>query len=121
MSTNYRSQIYIHCTLIAFIQLLDIAVHVVNGMVEPIRIVASLLIFSWLGVVLSGRLNHITPQRLATGFIGAYILLNGIFLAMEGFTNPENGDQFRTTLFILVGLTVGLSIWLTNLIAKRAY
>lgn len=35
-------------------------------------------------------------------------------------TKPDNGDQFRTVLFVLVGVTVALSAWLANTIAKRA-
>ncbi len=105
--------------VIAFVQVFDIVIHVASGMIEPIRIVSNVFIFVWLGIVLSGRLGH-RPWRVASGFVGVYILLNAVFLATEGLTNPDNGDQFRTVLFVLVGVTVALSVWFTNTIASRA-
>ena len=104
--------------VIALIQVLDIVIHVGNDMIEPLRIVSNVFIFVWLGIVVASRLNHI-PWRVASGFVGVYLLLNAVFLATEGFINPAN-DQFRTVLFILVGVTVALSVWLTNKIANRA-
>ena len=114
-----NTQIAVLSVLIALVQVLDIVIHVGNDMVEPIRIVSNISIFVWLGVVVSGRLNHISPRRLAAGFVGVYLLLNAIFFATEGFTNPDNGDQFRTTLFVLVGVTVSLSVWLANTVENR--
>ena len=104
--------------VIALVQVFDIVIHVAAGMIEPIRIMSNVFIFVWLGIVVSDRLNH-NPWRVASGFVGVYLLLNAVFLATEGFTNPDNGDQFRTTLFVLVGVTVALSVWLTNTIANR--
>ena len=66
---------------------------------------------------MSGRLNHMA-WRVTSGFVGVYLLLNAVFVATEGFINPAN-DQFRTVLFVLVGVTVALSVWLTNTIANR--
>ena len=113
-----KTQIYVLIAMLALVQVVDIVVHVASDMIEPIRILASLLIFLWLGIVVSGRLNHIA-SRVATLFVGGYIVLNMIFVAMEGFTNPDNGGQFRTVLFILVGVTVALSAWLTHKISTR--
>ncbi len=45
--------------------------------------------------------------------IGVYLLLNFIFLAHDGLTNPEQGGVLRTTLFLLVLLTVALSALFT--------
>ena len=122
METQNRDRnlrIYILGAVITLVQLFDIVVHVANDMIEPMRITSSVFILVWLGIVLSGRLNHI-PWRVASGFIGLYLLLNALFVATEGLTNPDNGDQFRTVLFVLVGVTVALSAWLANMIAKRA-
>lgn len=105
-------------TLIALVQVFDIVIHVASDMIEPIRITSNLFIFVWLGIVVSGRLNHI-PWRVASGFVGVYLLLNAVFVATEGFINPTN-DQFRTVLFVLVGVTVALSVWLANTIANRS-
>ena len=103
--------------VIALVQVFDIVIHVASDMIEPIRITSNVFIFVWLGIVLSGRLNH-NPWRVASGFVGVYLLLNAVFVATEGFINPAN-DQFRTVLFVLVGVTVALSVWLTNTIANR--
>ena len=98
--------------LIALVQLFDIVIHVGTNQIEPIRIVSNMFIFVWLGIIISGRLNHIA-WRIAGGFVGAYVLMNALFLVEEGLINPTNG-QFRTMLFVLVGVTVSLSIWLTR-------
>ena len=103
--------------VIALVQVLDIVIHVGNDMIEPIRILSNVFIFVWLGIVVSGRFNQ-NPWRVASGFLGVYLLLNAVFVATEGFINPEN-DQFRTVLFVLVGVTVALSVGLTNTIANR--
>lgn len=109
--------VYILITVIALVQVLDILVHVTTDMIEPIRMASNVFIFAWLGTVLSGRLNHLA-WRIAVGFVGVYVVLNAVFLAEEGFTNPDNNDEFRTVLFVLVGLTLALSVWLTNVIAS---
>lgn len=83
----------------------------------PTALNCTKLTLVWLGIVVSGRMNH-RPWRLASGFVGVYLLLNAVFLAMEGFINPANG-QFRTVLCVLVGATVALSVWLTNTVANR--
>lgn len=103
--------------VIALVQVIDILIHVGNDMIEPIRILSNVFILVWLGIVLSGRFNQI-PWRVASGFVGVYLLLNVVFVATEGFINPANG-QFRTVLFVLVGVTVVLSVWLTCRISNR--
>ncbi len=103
--------------VIALVQVADILIHVGSDMIEPIRIASNLSILVWLGIVVSGRMNH-RPWRLASGFVGVYLLLNALFLATKGLINPAN-DQFRTVLCVLVGATVALSVWLTNTVANR--
>lgn len=110
--------LYILCTVIALVQVFDIVVHVATDQIEPIRITSNVLIFVWLGIVASGSLNQMA-WRVAGGFVGVYAVLNVIFLAENGLTNPDNNDQFRTVLFVLVGVTVALSVWLASTIAKR--
>ncbi len=109
---------YILAAVIALVQVFDIVVHVANNMIEPIRLLSNAFIFVWLGLVLSGRLRQI-PWRVAGGFVGVYAVLNVIFLAENGLTNPDNNDQFRTALFVFVSVTVALSVWLASKIAKR--
>lgn len=103
--------------VIALVQVADIVIHVGSDMIEPTRILSNMFIFIWLGIVVSGRLNHMA-WRVHSGFVGVYLLLNAVFLAMEGFVNSANG-QFRMVLFVLVGVTVALSVWLANSLANR--
>lgn len=103
---------------IALVQLFDIVIHAVSGMIEPIRVIANVVLLIWLGIVVSGRLNHMA-WRVATGSVGVYLLLNAVFLATAGFTNPDDGGQFRTVLVVLVGMSVALAAWLTITTANR--
>ncbi|WP_165784318.1 hypothetical protein [Zhengella mangrovi] len=41
-----------------------------------------------------------------------YLDLNGWFVAINGITNPEQGGALRLTLFVLVGLSSVLALWL---------
>jgi hypothetical protein len=52
---------------------------------------------------------------VAAGSIGAYLVLNILFLTLEGVTNPNRGGGLRVMLFLLVFLTVVLSTLLTIL------
>lgn len=116
-SRTLQVPIYIRSAMIALVQVFDIVIHVASDMVEPIRILSNVFIFVWLAIVVSGRMSHI-PWRVASSFVGVYVFMNAMFVVIEGFINPVNG-QFRTTLFVLVGVTVALSVLLTNMIAKR--
>ena len=117
-NTSRNVQIYILSTVLALVQVLDIVIHVANSMIEPIRIASNVFIFIWLGIVVSGRFDLIV-WHIAGGFVGVYLLLNIVFLATEGLTNPDNNDEFRTVLSVLVGVTQALSVWLTNRAANR--
>ena len=99
---------------VALVQLFDIAIHAATNQLEPLRIASNLIILLWLALVISGRISARFWQ-LAAGSIGAYLLLNGIFLVLEGVTNPAQDDALRVMLFLLVFLTVALSAWLTAL------
>lgn len=99
---------------IALIQLFDIIIHVVTNQIKPLRVSSNLIVLLWLAVVTSGRINAKFMQA-AVGSIGAYLVLNLIFLALEGVTNPNQGGALRVALFLFVFLTVGLSSWLTYL------
>ena len=98
---------------IALVQVFDIVIHVATDQVEPIRITSNIIIFVWLAMMSSGKFEA-QNRLMALGAIGAYLVLNLIFLALEGVTNSENGE-FRTMLFILLTLTIGLSALMTYL------
>ena len=99
-------------SVIVMIQLLDIVIHAATDQLEPVRVVANLIIFAWVAIVMSGRIS-VKTVRMAVSAIGAYLLLNILFLATEGVTNT--GGDLRSMLFLLVCLTVALSTLLTVL------
>ncbi len=103
---------------IALVQLFDIVIHVATDQLEPLRVASNLIILLWLAVALSGRFN-MKSMLAAGGALGGYVILNGLFLALEGVTNPAQGGALRTTLFVLIGLTGALSIWLVSLSRGR--
>jgi hypothetical protein len=96
---------------IAIIQVVDIIMHVATDQAEPIRITSNVIILLWLALVTFGRVK-LNFRIVAAGAIGLYLLLNVIFLATNGVTNPEQGGALRVTLLILIALTVRLSIML---------
>jgi hypothetical protein len=55
-------------------------------------------------------------RSVSLATMGSYLVLNVVFLAQNGLTNPEQGYAPRTTLFVVVFLTVTLS----TLVAVRA-
>lgn len=97
--------------LISLIQVFDIVIHVATNQIEPLRITSNIVIMLWLGTIVLGKLRN-WQRQLAVSAMSVYLLLNLIFLSMEGLVNSESGE-FRTILFILVGLTIVLSIGVT--------
>lgn len=93
---------------IVLVQLFDIVIHVASNQAEPMRITSNIVIIVWIVVILLGWLTErLRTTSIAT--LGIYLLLNLIFLAQNGFTNPEQGDAPRTMLFFLVTITLVLS------------
>ena len=103
---------------IALIQLFDIIIHAATNQIEPLRVSSNIIILLWLAVVASDRFNAKFMQ-VAVGSIGSYLVLNLIFLILEGVTNPNQGGELRVMLFLLLFLTVGLSSRLTTLYSRR--
>jgi hypothetical protein len=97
---------------IILIQLFDIIIHVYTDQVEPIRITSNFIIIVWIITALIGLLKE-WLRTISIAAIGTYIVLNAIFLAQNGLTNPEQGGALRTTLFLLVLFTVTLSALFT--------
>ena len=93
---------------IVLVQLFDIVIHVATDQAEPIRITANVIIMVWVAAALMGWLKE-RFRSVSLAAVGAYLVLNLIFLAQNGLTNPEQGGALRTTLFLLVILTVALS------------
>lgn len=103
---------------IAAIQVFDLIIHAATNQLEPLRVASNLVILVWLAIIASGRFLTIS-LRVAISSVSAYAVLNGIFLAREGVTNVEQGGELRITLFVLVFLTLTLSILLTYLYQKN--
>ena len=97
---------------IILIQLFDIIIHVSTDQIEPIRIASNIVIIVWIIAALIGWLKE-RFRTISIAAIGTYFVLNAIFLAQNGLTNPEQGGALRTTLFLLVFLTVTLSALFT--------
>ncbi len=94
------------------VQLFDAVIHIATDQLEPIRITANVIIIVWIIAALTGWIqDRFRSSSLAA--IGVYLLLNLVFLAQNGLTNPEQGGALRTTLFLLVFLTVALSALFT--------
>ena len=97
---------------IVLVQLFDAVIHIATDQLEPIRITANVIIIVWIIAALTGWIKG----RFRSSFlaaIGVYLLINLIFLTQNGLTNPEQGGTLRTTLFLLVFLTVTLSALFT--------
>lgn len=99
---------------IALVQFFDIAIHAATDQLEPLRVASNVVILLWLVLPASSK---ISGYKGRTGFasMAVYLLLNGIFLAQAGFTNPAQGGEVRWMLFLLVALTLTLAIWLLSI------
>jgi hypothetical protein len=92
--------------------LFDAVIHIATDQLEPTRITANIVIIVWIIAALTGWIK----KRFRSSFLAdirVYLLLNLIFLAQNGLTNPEQGGVLRTTPFLLVLLTVALSALFT--------
>lgn len=101
---------------IALIQLFDIAIHAATDQLEPLRVASNVVILLWLILAASGKISA-SMRQTDIASVGGYLLLNAIFLAQAGLTNPAQGGAVRWMLFLLVVLTLTLAIWL--LFGKR--
>ena len=81
-----------------FIQALDVLIHVATGHVETLRISASvmLVIGAWMILASPGGAKGV---GIGNGF--AFLVLNGVFLSVSGWSNPETGS-LRIPFFVLV-------------------
>lgn len=103
---------------VALIQIFDAIVHIATNQIEPIRIASNVIMIAWVAGLWAGWLKG-QSRRISLGAIGIYLLFNLIFLAQHGLTNPNQGDALRTALFLFVGLTVLISLWVTAQVDDR--
>lgn len=99
--------------VIILIQLFDIIIHVSGNQAEPIRIASNVVIIVWIVSTLAGWLKE-RFRHISIAAIGTYLILNLVFLAQNGLTNPEQGGALRVMLFVLVFLTVTVSALFTS-------
>jgi uncharacterized protein involved in response to NO len=90
---------------IALLQLFDIAIHAATGQLEFLRVSSNGIILLWLAVSASEWRNA-KGVLAAISAVGSYFILNLVFLAREGLTNPEQGGGVRVMLLLLVFLTM---------------
>ena len=90
-------------------QFVDVILHIALGLPEPLRIAASIIIVGWIGATLAGKLRD-KFQPVALGAIGAYALLNIIFLFTQNILTTQ---EVAFMLVVFVTPTLGLSSWLT--------
>jgi len=103
---------------IALLQLFDIFIHAVTDQLEILRVTSNMIILLWLAIAATGKFNGKFLQ-IAMGSVGAYLILNIIFLAFGGVRNMEQGGELRVTLFLLVFLTTALSALLIYLKGRQ--
>jgi hypothetical protein len=106
--------------VLGLLQVFDVVVHAATDQIEPLRVVANVLIAGWAGVAVVRRAP---AGRLAVpAALGAYLLLNAVFVALEGVTNPDQGGAVRWMLFALIAATtvavLGLSAARTRASAR---
>lgn len=85
--------------LITLVQVFDIIVHVTLNQIEPIRLVANVVL---LIALLATRLFSSIKATWFLGLSGGiYLMLNGIFVLQNGLTNPTSGEP-RVVLIVIV-------------------
>ena len=93
---------------IIVLQFVDVIVHIAMGLPEGLRIAASIIIVGWLGITLAGKLTE-KFQSTAFAAIGAYVLLNLVFLFTQ---NILAAQEVAFMLVVFVTPTLVLSGWL---------
>ena len=103
-----RSTVLMIIGVIVAIQLFDIWVHVATGQAEPLCILSNLLLGGWAVACVAAM----SPRSFGHYAVLGYLGLNIAFLAIHGLTNPEQGDALRVPLFVFVGSSAFLALWL---------
>lgn len=89
-------------------QLLDVAVHVATGQVEPLRIASNVIIL--VGAFAAARLAPPQADRMLFAAGGIYVALNVLFVAQYGLINPAT-DALRIPLIGFVLASLVLLTW----------
>jgi len=90
---------------VALVQLFDIAIHAATDQLEPLRVTSNVVVLLWLALAASGKMS-VSIRQMGVVSMGIYLLLNALFLAQAGFTNPAQGGAVRWMLILLIALTL---------------
>jgi len=90
---------------VLFVQTLDVVIHAASGMFEPLRVTANamLVVGAWMIFTSPAGARGVGA---ANGF--AFVVLNGVFVAVHGMTNPETGNLRVPLLLLVAGSLVAL-------------
>jgi hypothetical protein len=92
---------------VVVVQTLDVLIHAVSGMIEPLRVSANVMLVLGAWMIL-GSPAGAKGVGVANGF--AFLVLNGVFVAVHGMTNPVTGNLRVPMVVLVVGSLVAL--WL---------
>ncbi len=121
MPTPFRSlrpAVLAWAAVLGLLQGFDVGVHAAAGQIEPLRVAASVLIAGWAVVALVRR--DAARGLAVRAALAAYLLLNAMFVALEGPTNPAPGGAVRWMLFALVAATTVVALGLATARARAA-
>ena len=104
-----NTRAFLPLLLLIGLQGLDVLLHFVTGQVEMIRIASNIIVAS--GAIVAALLPARISRLVLIMETVAYLALNLVFLAMNGWINPETGSP-RLPLIIFVVGTLTLAIWL---------
>lgn len=90
---------------VVVVQTLDVMIHAVSGMFEPLRVSANVMLVLGAWMIL-GSPAGAKGVGVATGF--AFLVLNGLFVAVHGMTNPVTGNLRVPMVVLVVGSLVAL-------------
>ena len=87
---------------LVLIQAVDVVIHLNGGMLETLRISASVMLVVGAWMILASP-NGARSVAAANGF--AFLLLNGVFVAVHGITNPQTGNlRLPMMVFVVASL-----------------
>ena len=104
-----NTRAFVPLLLLIGLQGLDVLLHVVTGQVEMIRIASNIIIAS--GAIVAALLPARISRLVLIMETAAYLALNIVFLAMNGWINPETGSP-RLPLIIFIAGTLVLAVLL---------
>ena len=91
--------------IIAAIQVVDVAVHILSDQVEPLRIAANIAVIAW---ALVSALNLSKKQSMVN--LSVFIVLNLVFLLQNGIANDGSPRIFFwgavASTVLLMGYTI---------------